>query len=70
MDADHSRAIGDAVKILNRTIGRYLENPSDRSAKIEALRDAKNLVKELQDGDDAFFARIEHVSLRNKSFNG
>ncbi|KAF6229693.1 hypothetical protein HO173_011339 [Letharia columbiana] len=43
------------------TVNNYLENPSDRVARVKALRDAKNLVTELQDGDDAFFARIAQV---------
>ena len=44
------------------TIEHYLANPLDRAARLRALRDAKKLVTELQDGDDAFFDCIAHVS--------
>ena len=43
------------------TVEHYLASPSDRAARIKALRDAKNLVAELQDGDDAFFERLTQV---------
>lgn len=69
MDADHSKAVGDVLKISNETIDRYLDNPSDRSARIEAFHDAKNLVRELQDGDHAFFGRIEHISRQTNYFH-
>ena len=43
----------------------YLADSGNRALRIMALRNAKELVLELQDGDDAFFARMEQVSLKH-----
>ena len=43
------------------TAEQYLAKPSDRAARINALRDAKSLVTELQDGDDAYSDKFAQV---------
>lgn len=61
MDAPNLPRLRDLAADSQSTVKKYLENPSDRAAKIKALRDAKSLVTELQDGDDAFFDHIAQV---------
>ena len=63
MDKTQYEAVDRAAKASNGSTQRYLESPNDRATRVRALRDARNLVTELQDGDDAFFARMEQVGL-------
>lgn len=62
MDYKQFRAVRTATESSHESCNNYLHDPSDRAAKIKALSDAKRLVIELQDEDDAFFLRNEHVS--------
>lgn len=61
MDSPNLQRLRSIATESQLTVNNYLENPSDRVARVKALRDAKNLVTELQDGDDAFFDRIAQV---------
>ena len=61
MDSSKLQRFRDIAADSQSTVEKYLENPLDRAARINALRDAKNLVTVLQDGDDAFFDRIAQV---------
>lgn len=63
MDAPNLPRLGDLAADSQSTVKKYLENPSDRTARINALRDAKSLVRELQNGDDAFFDHIAQVRM-------
>ena len=62
MDSEQLQSVCSAAKDSCTTVEDYLGKPNDRAARLRALRDAKRLVTELQDKDDALFAPIEHVS--------
>lgn len=61
MDLPFQQRLREIATDSQSTVENYLANPSDRAARLKALRDARNLVTELQDGDDAFFERIAKV---------
>lgn len=61
MDTSKLQRFRDIAAESQSTIEKYLENPSDRVARIKALHDARNLVTVLEDGDDAFFDRVAQV---------
>ncbi|KAK3173586.1 hypothetical protein OEA41_006918 [Lepraria neglecta] len=60
MDSEQLQSVCSAAEDSCTTVEDYLEKPNDRAARLRALRDAKRLVTELQDKDDALFAPIEH----------
>ena len=62
MDSEQLPSVRSAAEDSYTTIEHYLEKPSARAARLRALCDAKRLVTELQDKDDALFAPIAHVS--------
>lgn len=62
MDSNLSKVIENASEASHTSVKNYLSSPADRKVKLQALDDAKRLVTELQDGDDAFFYRIEQVN--------
>ena len=64
MDLPNQQTLRTIAAASQSTVERYLDNPSDRAARLKALRDAKNLVSELQNGDDAFFDRLAQVRYR------
>lgn len=60
--AEESRALEQVSQNAAELTAQYLKDTSNRAARLKARTAAKNLLIELQDGDDAFFYRMEQMA--------
>lgn len=66
MESEQLQSVRSAAEYSHKTVKEYLEKPNDRATRLSALRDAKRLVNELQDGDDALFIQFVNVGERQE----